>query len=168
MLASNTRIFERGGTGDLWRRSLYTYWKRAVPPPALQTLDAPTRESCVVARQITNTPLQALVLWNDDQFVEAALALASRTLAHSEDRGERLVWIMRTATGRAPLTDELTLLGDALASFLERYLADSEGALALTSVGEFEAPEGTDTAQLAAWTLLASSVMNLHETLTQD
>ncbi len=90
MLQSNTRIYKRGESGDLWRRSLYTYWKRACPPPSLMTFDAPTRESCTIRRASTNTPLQALVLWNDEQFVEAARVLAARTLRASEPASGRL------------------------------------------------------------------------------
>ena len=71
----NTRSYEQGKGDDLWRRSLYTYWKRASPPPSMLTLDAPTREFCTVRRFATNTPLQALVLWDDPQFVEAARKL---------------------------------------------------------------------------------------------
>ncbi|MHC5210664.1 MAG: DUF1553 domain-containing protein [Planctomycetota bacterium] len=174
MLASNTREFVRGDGEALWRRSLYTYWKRAVPPPALLTLDAPTRESCVISRQTTNTPLQALVLWNDEQFVEAARGLAERTLTELAAEGtgadadaERIRWMMRTCTGRTPHGEELSVLGDALADFRDRY-ADGADAEALLSVGESPRAEGLDAAELAAWTLLANAALNLHETLTQD
>ena len=95
MPQSNTRTFQRGEGEDLWRRTLYTYWKRACPPPALMNFDAPTRESCSVRRATTNTPLQALTLWNDEQYVEAARALAQRTLAGSEDDRTRLKQMFR-------------------------------------------------------------------------
>jgi len=168
MLASNTRIFERGEGEALWRRSLYTYWKRAAPPPSLLTLDAPTREACVIRRTTTNTPLQALVLWNDEQFVEAARILAERTLRDGATDAERITTLMRRCTGRVPGEEELALLGAALAEFRARYAAAPEDATALLAVGE--APMSPDFAaeELAAWTLLASAVLNLHETITQD
>ena len=168
MLASNTRIFERGEGEALWRRSLYTYWKRAAPPPSLLTLDAPTREACVIRRTTTNTPLQALVLWNDEQFVEAARILAERTLRDGSTDAERITTLMRRCTGRVPGEEELALLGAALAEFRARYAAAPEDATALLAVGE--APMSPDFAaeELAAWTLLASAVLNLHETITQD
>jgi mono/diheme cytochrome c family protein len=168
MPQSNTRTFVRGEGDDLWRRSLYTYWKRAVPPPSLQTFDAPTRESCVIARQTTNTPLQALVLWNDEQFVEAARALAARSLASGEDDATRLTWLLRTAVGRAPEASELTLLSEALAGFRERYSADEAAAQELLSVGVMPRPEGLAAQELAAWTMIANAVLCLHETLTLD
>ncbi len=194
MLQSNTREFERGAGDDLWRRSLYTYWKRAVPPPALLTFDAPTRESCVVSRATTNTPLQALVLWNDDQFVEAARVLAARALEEASGDGAvdddapdddaaggdprarepdardaaRIVRIVRTCTARRPDTDELALLAGALDDWRARFADDPAAADALLAVGD--APRGTDAppSEHAAWTLLAHTVLNLHETITQD
>ena len=84
MPSSNTRRFERDNGEDLWRRSLYTYWKRAAPPPSMLTFDAPTREYCAGTRRIsTNTPLQALVLWNDEQFVEEWLNSPQTSLYYS-------------------------------------------------------------------------------------
>jgi hypothetical protein len=142
MTQSNTRTFRRDDGEALWRRSLYTYWKRAVPPPALQAFDAPTRESCVVSRQRTNTPLQALVLWNDEQFVEASRALAARTLAEDGDDETRLVTLFRRCTGRLPDADERALLADTLAAFRARYGEDPAAALALLEVGESALPGG--------------------------
>jgi len=165
MPASNTRLYERG-TGDaLWRRSLYTYWKRACPPPAMLTLDAPTREFCNIRRIATNTPLQALVLWNDEQFVEAARALATRTLGEASGDDERIVRAFRRVTAQQPDADELALLRAALADFRVRYQGAPEDAKALVEVGESPAPMGVDPAELAAWTVLCSSLLNLDVTI---
>ncbi len=169
MLASNTREFARDEGEALWRRSLYTYWKRAVPPPSLLTLDAPTRESCVVQRRATNTPLQALVLWNDEQFVEAARKLAERVLdSDASADADRVVWLMRTCTGRRPDAGEQALLLEGLGSYRQRFGLDVAAAESLLNVGE--APRSSEhvASELAAWTLLSNAVLNLHETLTQD
>jgi hypothetical protein len=169
MPASNTREFARDEGDGLWRRSLYTYWKRAVPPPAMQTFDAPTRESCVLQRQPTNTPLQALVLWNDEQFVEAARALAARALAAVPDDGSRVDWLFETCAARRPEPDERELVLAAVAELRARYRDEPTDAQALSSVGTAAQPaDPTEAAELAAWTLAAAAVLNLHETLTQD
>ncbi|MHC5005263.1 MAG: DUF1553 domain-containing protein, partial [Planctomycetota bacterium] len=165
---SNTRIFERGGPEDLWRRTLYTYWKRASPPPALQTFDAPTREACVIRRPITNTPLQALVLWNDEQYVEASRVLAQRILREDTDETTRIVTLFRRCTGRVPDAGELTRMRAALGQFRARYEAAPEDATRLLEVGEAPAPDAVRPAELAAWTVVASSLLSLHETITQD
>jgi hypothetical protein len=165
---SNTRNFVRGGTEDLWRRSLYTYWKRASPPPSLLTFDAPTREACVIRRPVTNTPLQALVLWNDVQYVEAARVLAQRTLDETGDDVARLRTMFRRCTGRTPDAEDLSQLREALAHFRTRYRAAPEDGARLLEVGEAPLPEGVAEDELAAWTVVASSVLSLHETITQD
>lgn len=168
MLQSNTRIYERGNGDDLWRRSLYTYWKRACPPPSLMTFDAPTREFCSVRRSTTNTPLQALVLWNDEQYVEAARVFAQRALTTLADDGQRLSWMFTSCTGRAPDAQELAALQGALSAFRERYRGAPEDAQALLAVGETEAALNQDPAELAAWTLIANAVFSLDATITRS
>jgi len=166
MLQSNTRTFERGMGTDLWRRSVYTYWKRACPPPSMLTFDAPTRESCVVERPMTNTPLQALVLWNDEQFLEAARVLAERTLREGTDDAERLTLMFRRCTGRAPSAAESTALAETLAALRTRYADGGDDAAALASVGESMAADDLDPSEVAAWTLVANALLNLHATIT--
>src|SRR5439155_20722980 len=133
-----------------WRRSLYTYWKRACPPPSMLTFDAPTREFCTIRRTATSTALQALVLWNDEQFVEAARVLAQRTLAERAEGAEppersepsdsnqdrnRLARMFRRCAGRVPDGGELELLQRALAQFRDRYRAAPDEAKKLVAVG---------------------------------
>jgi hypothetical protein len=171
MPQSNTREFVRGDSDELWRRSLYTYWKRACPPPSLMTFDAPTREFCTIRRATTNTPLQALVLWNDEQFVEAARALAARTLAEVSgevaDDAARLTRLFVRCGARAPDAEELDALARTLATFRARYAADPAAAQALLEVGETMAPAELDPAELAAWTLIASAILNLDAVITR-
>jgi uncharacterized protein DUF1553/uncharacterized protein DUF1549/cytochrome c len=168
MIQSNTREYVRGSGTDLWRRSLYTYWKRACPPPSLMTFDAPTREFCTIRRASTNTPLQALVLWNDEQFVEAARALAARTLGEGPaDDAARLTRLFTRCAVRAPEERELAALARTLADFRARYAAAPDDARALLEVGESMAPSELDPAELAAWTMLANAVLNLDAVLTR-
>jgi len=166
MVQSNTREYVRGGGPDLWRRSLYTFWKRACPPPMLATLDAPTRECSVVRRASTNTPLQALALWNDEQLVEAARALAERTLMGTGTQPEKLALMFRRCTGRSPDAGELERLSSAVERFHERYDKARGEAYELVRTGVSPLAEGIDVAELAAWTLVANAVLNLDATLT--
>lgn len=168
MLQSNTREYVRGMGDELWRRSLYTYWKRACPPPSMLTLDAPTREFCTIRRASTNTPLQALVLWNDEQFVEAARVLAQRTLAGTGDEQERLTQLFRRCTGRAPDSVELQELAGALQWFRTRYRQAPSDAEKLLQAGEAPMTEGADPAELASWTMLANAVLNLDATISRS
>lgn len=178
MPQSNTRNFVRDDGEALWRRSLYTYWKRAVPPPSLLTFDAPTREFCTIRRGVTNTPLQALVLWNDEQFVEAARVLAQRTLAEEApaDMGEflddatdwRLARMFRRCTGRMPEAQELTRLREVLDAFLDRYTGAEEDAQQLLALGESMLPESYEPAALAAWTMLGNALLALDETISRN
>jgi hypothetical protein len=169
MLQSNTRNYQQGQGPDLWRRSMYTYWKRACPPPSLQTFDAPTRESCTIRRSSTNTPLQALVLWNDPQFVEAARVLAQRTLMDpASDDAARISIVFRRCVGRAPDAEELAALSAALEKFRARYQAAASDASNLVAIGAFPKPDSLPVSELAAWTLLANAVLNFTEALFVD
>jgi hypothetical protein len=168
MPASNTRNFVRGSGDDLWRRSLYTYWKRACPPPSLQTFDAPTREFCTIRRTTTNTPLQALVLWNDEQFVEAARVLAQRTLAEPGDDGARLARMHERCTSRAPDERELALLTTKLNEFRRRYEAAPTDAEKLVKVGMAPVTRDLPLPELAAWTLIASVLLDLDATISRS
>ncbi|GMV96017.1 MAG: hypothetical protein AMXMBFR83_03860 [Phycisphaerae bacterium] len=168
MTQSNTRYYKRGDGEDLWRRSLYTYWKRACPPPSLMTFDAPTREACTIRRPSTNTPLQALVLWNDEQFVEAARVLAQRTLKEAQEDRQRLTRMFRRCTGRTPVEEELGRLMKALGEFRERYGQAPDDAARLIEVGESPTAKDVAPAELAAWTMIANALLNLSATITQS
>lgn len=167
MLQSNTRIYERGKGDDLWRRSMYTYWKRAAPPPTMLTFDAPTRESCTIRRIQTSTPLQALALWNDEQFVEAARVLAQRTLKEDDDDQTRLRKLMVRCTGREPNARDLATLSGALDAFRARFEASPDDADKIVSIGEaFEATD-LDPSELAAWTMICNAALNLDACITR-
>ncbi len=169
MLQSNTREYQRDNGDGLWRRSLYTYWKRACPPPSLLMLDAPTREFCTIKRAATNTPLQAFVLWNDEQFVEAARVLAQRTLAEtSADESAKLTTMFRRCTSRAPAPDELAALREALTAFRERYSSDAQAAAKLVEIGESMTPTELDARELAAWTMVANALLNLDAAISRS
>ncbi|MGB0767125.1 MAG: PSD1 and planctomycete cytochrome C domain-containing protein [Phycisphaeraceae bacterium] len=166
--SSNTMRFKRGGYEDLHRRSLYTFWKKTSPPAQMQIFNAPTREFCTVGRDTTNTPLQVLTLWNDEQFLEAARVLAQRTLAESQDDTERLGLIYRRCTGSQPDADELAVLQDVLAYYRERYTQSTDDASALLGQGEYPLPEQHDPAELASWMMVASTALSLDETIVRD
>lgn len=173
MPQSNTRTFQRGMGDDLYRRSLYTYWKRASPPPNMLAFDAPTRESCVVSRGTTNTPLQALALWNDDQLVEAARVLAARILAHRAldptfSPEDRLTLLARTCTGHTPTPDTLAAMQRTLTYFQERYTRTPEAAAGLLATGVAPLPDDLDRAELAAWTMVTGAVLAGDATITRD
>jgi len=151
-----------------YRRSLYTYWKRQSPPPNMLIFDAPTREYCVVRRPRTNTPLQALALLNDPQFVEASRAFAQRVLLEGGDSVEsRISYAFRLATARKPDTDEIYVLRQALEQQLAEYKNDKDAASKLLNVASFKVKDGCDESELAAWTTVASMILNLDETVTK-
>ena len=168
MPPSNTRVYERGMGADLWRRSLYTYWKRAAPPPSMLTFDAPTREFCNIRRTNTNTPLQALVLWNDEQFVEAARVLATRTLDEVGDDRQRLERMFQRCAVRTPQAAEVARLLAALEHFRARYRAAPEDAAALIQIGEAPTSATHAAEELAAWTMIANSLLNLDATIVRS
>ncbi len=136
---------------------MYTFWKRTVPPASLATFDAPDREKCTVRRALTNTPLQALALMNDPTYVEAARALAQRTLLEAEASDKaRLAYAFRLATARVPSGKETGVLRDLLKSRLAAFRKDQRAALELLAVGESPRDKRLNPAELAAWTTVAS------------
>jgi len=147
---------------------MYTYWKRAAPPPTMLTLDAPTREFCTTRRTVTNTPLQALVLWNDPQFVEAARATAERTLHGAGDDQARIVQLYRRVTGTRPSDPMLARMTKVLAENRARFVAKPEDAEKLLEVGEAPSSANIDAAELASWTLLANAVLSSDATIVKD
>lgn len=166
---ATSQTFVQDHGEKLYRRSLYTYWKRTAPPPNMAAFDAPNRETCVVSRPLTNTPLQALVLLNDTQFVEAARGFAQRLLQRPEsDDRERLRWAMLEALSRPPTESESRVLLAALQRERATYQADEAAARALLRVGESPLPRALPTAELAAWTQVASTLFNLSEFVSKN
>ena len=163
---SNTVRYEQGPEDHLHRRSIYTFWKRTAPPPNLTTFDAPMRDACVVRRERTNTPLQALVTLNDPTYVEAARFVAERILtATGEAPAEEL---FRIVAARPPLAREVNAIEELAHALEEEYRTDVEAAKKLLDVGETKSREDIDPARHAAWTLVASAVMNLDDVLTKN
>jgi hypothetical protein len=153
------------GSG-LYRRSLYTIWKRTAAPPSMLLFDAPSREICTVKRSRTNTPLQALALLNETTWVEAARKLAERSLTSGpESDVARLEWAFRTVTARRPEPQELELLLRGLQEDLKRFQADPAAARQLISVGRASPPADIPPETLAAWTLTTTLLLNLDEVL---
>jgi hypothetical protein len=156
--------------GDtLWRRSLYTFWKRTSPQPTMMTFDAAGREMCTVRPSRTSTPLQALALMNDVTFVEAARGLAQRTLreaAPSPD--ERARHLFRLVLQRPPKPAELNILRPGLDEHLHRFQANSQAAVALLTLGESPRDENLPVPELAAYTALAGLILNLDEAITKQ
>jgi hypothetical protein len=148
-----------------WRRSLYTFWKRQSPPPALLTFDGPTRETCVVRRPRTNTPLQALVTLNDVTYVEAGRALAALALAQPGEDDARLRFAFRRVIARAPDADELSVLHRLLDQQRTRFAHDVEGAKQFLAIGVSPTGREFDPTQLAAWSVTAHAILNLDETI---
>jgi hypothetical protein len=154
---------------ELYRRSLYTFWKRTVPQPTLSTFDVPDREVCTARRPKTNTPLQALATMNDTIQVEAARKLAERMVREGGGTGsERLTYGFQLATARSPKPDEQKALSSFLQRRLDAYHRDPQAAKAFVAVGASKRDEKIDPVELAAYANLASLILNLDETITRD
>ena len=166
--SSNTARFRQDQGASLYRRSLYTFWKRTSPPPTMQILDAPSREVCTVRRPRTNTPAAALALMNDVQFVEAARQLAQRLCRSAESDHARLELGFRMVTARPPERTEMEVLVVLLRGFRRQYGQDRAAARELLQVGESRSDEAFDIAELAAWTMVANTLLNLDEAITKS
>ncbi|HTM49944.1 MAG TPA: PSD1 and planctomycete cytochrome C domain-containing protein [Bryobacteraceae bacterium] len=165
----NKKLYVLSKGDDLWRRSVYTYWKRTAPPPAMVTFDAPTREYCVVRRGRSSTPLQALVLLNDETFTEAARRLAERMIHEGGDEpSKRIAAGFRLAASREPRPSEIDVLRAGLERRLTAYQHDPDAAARLLSTGQAPRDESLDTAELAAYTTVASVILNLDEVITKQ
>ena len=165
---SDTAKFKRDSGEALYRRSLYTFWKRTAPPPSMVTFDAPSRETCSVRRSRTNTPLAALALMNDEQFVEAARGVGQRTMMEGgQSDEERAAFAFRLVTARRPKDAELAVVLEVYQSSLAGYQASDEATSSLVGVGESAANSSLDAHQLAAWTMVANMLLNLDETITK-
>jgi hypothetical protein len=176
MIGSNTRDYRRDSGDKLYRRSLYTFWKRAAPPASMEIFNAPTREVCTVRRERTDTPLQALVTLNDPQFVESARYLAQRALKKVvRDRGSivrvpaeaGIDFVARRLLARPLRPEEMKLAAASLNDLLAYYKKNPEDARKLIVVGESKAEPALDVSTLAAWTMMANEVMNLDEVLNK-
>ncbi len=164
----STAKYVEGEGSALYRRSLYTFWKRTVPPPSMITFDAASRDNCTVKRQRTSTPLQALVLMNDPQIIEAARVIAYRSIEEAKpDLDARIDFIFRLATSRFPAEDEQTALREYFEEELSRFQKDEDSAKALLSNGVYPQKELLGVSEMAAYTLLASTIFNLDEAITK-
>ncbi|MDG2380675.1 MAG: DUF1553 domain-containing protein [Pirellulaceae bacterium] len=165
--SSNTAQFKASEGASLYRRSLYSFWKRTSPPPGMQIFDAPSREVCTVRRPRTNTPAAALVLMNDPQYVEAARELAGRMITVAGSDVERIRYGLLLVASRPPAADEVQVLQQMLVRYREKYEQDPEAAKQLVSVGASNYDKAIAVNELAAWTLIASTLLNLDETITK-
>ena len=165
---SNTVRFKQDQGDSTYRRSLYTFWKRTAPPPQMSIIDAPSRESCTVRRERTNTPLLALLLMNEQQFFESARRLGELTMKQSGDIQAKAAWMFERATlhppSHADLTDLVMLYNDNLAVFTK----DPQAAKDTIGVGDSKADVLHNVPQLAAWTMVGNLVLNLDEVINKN
>ena len=165
---SNTKNYVQEKGAALYRRSLYTFWKRTAPAPSMSTFDAPSRENFCMVRPRSNTPLQALALMNDVQHFEAARAFAERLLLPTMTDADRLGQAFRSVTARAPDETELRLLSSALATHRGRFSRDPEAAQRVLTNGESKPSDRIPAPEFAAWTMVANLVLNLDETVNRN
>lgn len=169
---SNAKYVQDKGD-KLYRRSMYTYWRRTVPPPTMMAFNAAARETCTVRSDMTTTPLQALTMLNNITFVESARFLAQRMLTEYPANGanppqQRIAWAFRLATSRQPTDREVQLLSEDLTAYLQEFASDQDSAKQLLGIGERPFDTTLDVAELAAYTLVANTILNLDESMSQN
>ncbi|MGY8650702.1 MAG: DUF1553 domain-containing protein, partial [Verrucomicrobiia bacterium] len=166
-LGGNVRFRQDKGEG-LYRRSMYTYWKRSAPAPTMTIFDAPTREKCLVERPRTNTPLQALATLNDPQFVEASRHLAERMMKEGGNLPkDRVAFGYQLVAARTPKALVSQILSSAFNEEFEHYKKNPEAAAKLLATGDSKRDESLNTAEHAAWTIVASMLLNLDEVISR-
>jgi len=166
MKSSSTYSFQADTGEKILRRSLYSFWKRAMPPPQMTIFDAPTRESCIARRERTNTPLQALVLMNEEQYFMAAKKLALKLIQSFDDDQQRIDYLYQSLTARKPDAAESKLLADGLAQLRAGYREDQELTKLIT--GDLPVEQTEDRIEFAALSALINSVLNLDVAKTRD
>ncbi|MFO0978512.1 MAG: DUF1553 domain-containing protein [Planctomycetaceae bacterium] len=155
--------------GDgLYRRSMYTFWKRTCPPPTMATFDAPDRETCVVRRARTNTPLQALILMNDPTYIEASRKLAEHVLLSEKDDSARWTQAFRIVLAREPVADEIAAINSVRSAAKEHFQKTPEAATELLKVGRAPADATIPAEELASWSAAMSVLMNLDEAISRE
>jgi len=167
MKSSNTRIYKQDTGEKLYRRSLYTFWKRTAPHPSMEILNAPVREVSCVQRELTNTPLQAFVIMNDPQFVESSRGLAERALKAAKTPEARANFIAQQLLSRTMSSSELVIIKVTHQLALEKFTATPADAIKLINVGESKPDASLPPVELAAWTLVANQILNMDETLNK-
>ena len=168
MDGSDTRFYKQDFGDSLYRRSMYTFWKRSAPPPSMDIFNAPSRENCTVRRERTNTPLQALLTMNDIQFVEAARAIAQRAIElHKNNFDSQLDYLTERLITRKFETRERDIAKASYKDFLRHYDTRPDDARKLIAVGESKANPKLPIPEFAALTMLANELMNLDEVLNK-
>jgi len=167
--SSNTRNYKQGKGEDLYRRSIYTFFKRTAPPPFMTSFDAPNRELSSPSRGRSNTPMQALQLMNDIQHVEAARNFAQRILKEGgKEDADKIQWAWKTVTSRNPQADETKVVAGLLHQQKTDYQANQEAAKKLIEYGESQADPELNQVELASWTLVANLLLNLDEVVNKN
>jgi hypothetical protein len=165
---SDTLIYVQDHGSSLYRRSMYTYWKRMASPPSMDVFDAPVRDTVCTRRQRTDTPLQALVTMNDVQWIEAARGLAQRVIREAGPKPEARIDLMsEILLSRDPSQKTMAVLQGSLEQMQKHYTADPKAAKALVHEGESKTTASIPEPELASWTMIANEMMNLDETLNK-
>jgi hypothetical protein len=165
---ATAQIFLQDHGDKLYRRSLYTYWKRTAPPANMVAFDAPNREVCTVTRGNTTTPLQALVSLNDTQFVEASRALGERLAKHPGNDAAKLRWAFLEVVSREPTAKEISVVTKSLVRERTRYAQDALRAQTVLAVGESPRDAQIPAGEHAAWMQVATLLLNLSEAVTRN
>jgi hypothetical protein len=167
MIGSNTRDYKQDKGEALYRRSMYTFWKRSAPPASMDVFNAPSRESCTMVRERTNTPLQALVTLNDPQYIEAARHLAERAIESCADTDRRIEFLAEHLLARPLRPEEVAIVRTSVDTFSKHYESSAKDAESLVAVGEAKSDGKLPASQLAVWTMVANELMNLDEVVNK-
>ncbi|MEN8865573.1 MAG: PSD1 and planctomycete cytochrome C domain-containing protein [Akkermansiaceae bacterium] len=165
---SNTRFYKRGNGADLYRRTIYTFFKRTAPHPMFGNFDAPAREQFCLKRERSNTPLQALQLMNDVQHFEAARGLGQRAMKNSSEADERIDFVFRSVLSRLPGADEKKIISDFFEKQLAKYQGAPDEAMKAITFGQSEPAKDLVPAELAAWSLVANLILNMDEAIVRN